>query len=167
MSFTVIKPEEMDNNIFETLNDWMLLSAGTAEENNTMTVSWGGVGIMWRKPVAITLVRPQRYTYEFMEKNDYFTLNSYPQEMHEKLVVCGSKSGRDIDKVKECELTVAVSEQGGVYYEEAELVIVCKKMYYDEINPDNFVEPSIADNYPNKDYHRMYIGEIVEVLKKA
>ncbi|MGI6028030.1 MAG: flavin reductase family protein [Candidatus Heteroscillospira sp.] len=163
MSLVKYKPEEMGQNVFKTLSDWMLLTAGDRESFNTMTVSWGGLGIIWNKPVATVYVRPQRYTYEFMENSDYFTLSAYPEDMHKALAFCGAKSGRDVDKVKECSLHPAV-EEGGVYFQGAKLVLVCRKLYYQDIAPQNFLDASIEKNYANNDYHRMYIGEIVSVL---
>lgn len=168
MSFKVIKPEEIERSAFELINkDWMLLTSGDAESYNTMTVSWGGLGVIWHKPAATIYVRPQRYTYEFMEKNEYFTLSVYPDAMRDKLTICGKKSGRDIDKAKECGFTAAQSSCGSVYFEEAELVLVCKKKFHSDFTPANFDDASLEEFYPNHDYHRMYIGEIVEVLKKS
>lgn len=164
MSLIVIKPEEMPQNTFKVLNDWMLLTAGNMDSFNTMTVSWGGLGVLWSKPVVTAYVRPQRYTYDFMEKSEYFTLSSYPDFMHEALAVCGSKSGRDIDKVSACGLVPQSAADGGVYFEGAKLVLVCRKMYYQDIDPNNFLDPAIEKCYPINDYHRMYIGQIVEVL---
>lgn len=166
MSFEKLRAEDIDRNVFELIGtDWMLLTAGTGESFNPMTVSWGGLGVLWRKPVATVYVRPQRYTYEFMEKSDYFTLSVYPESKRSALSLCGSKSGRDIDKVSECGFTAKNADCGAVYFDEAELVLVCRKMYYNDIDSKNFLVPEIEEHY-NGDYHRMYIGEIVEVLQK-
>ncbi|MGE4353984.1 MAG: flavin reductase family protein [Oscillospiraceae bacterium] len=167
MSFIKIKPEDIEKNTFEVIgNNWLLLTAGNMDSYNTMTVSWGGLGVLWKKNVATVYVRPQRYTYEFMEKNDYFTLSAYPETMHDKLALCGSKSGRDIDKVASCGFTPKSGEAGGVYFDEAEFVLVCRKLYYNDFDPKHFLVPEIEDCYTNHDYHRMYIGEIVEALVK-
>ena len=100
--FIKINPEEIKDNPFKLIGkDWGLVTAGTKDSFNTMTVSWGGVGIMWNKPVAYTFIRPQRYTFEFLEKNDHFTLSFYGEEYRKALSFCGSKSGRDYDKPAE------------------------------------------------------------------
>jgi flavin reductase (DIM6/NTAB) family NADH-FMN oxidoreductase RutF len=104
----------------------MLLTAGDKDDFNTMTASWGGLGVLWKMPVATTYVRPQRYTFGFMEKNLYYTLSFYPEGFRDKIALCGSKSGRETDKVKECDFTPAVSENGAVYFGEADLVLGCK-----------------------------------------
>ncbi len=167
MIFEKIKATEIDKNVFTLLDkDWLLLTAGDEKAHNTMTISWGGLGVLWNKPVVNAYVRPQRYTYEFTEKHDYFTLSAYPESMRKTLSLCGSKSGRDIDKAKECGLTPVFDERGTVYYEEAELVLICKKAYFSDIDSKNFLVDYIQPYYQKNDYHRMYIAEIVEVLIK-
>ena len=164
MSLTHIKPEDIQQNTFKTIGqDWMLLTAGTSHSFNTMTVSWGGLGVLWGKPVATVYVRPQRYTYEFMEKDDTFTLSAYPEGMHQALAFCGSKSGRDMDKAAACGLQPA-EDAGGIYFEGAQLVLCCRKLYFQDLDPSHFLDSSIMKNYANHDYHRMYIGEIISVL---
>ncbi len=167
MSFKKIDPKTLENNPFKLLaDDWMLLTAGDKSAHNTMTVSWGGVGVLWGMNVATCYVRPQRYTFDFMEKGEYFTLSAYPADKREALVLCGSKSGRDVDKDAACGFTPAFAEGDAPYYEEAALVLVCKKLYQQDFAPENFLDARIDACYPSKDYHRMYIGEIVEVLVK-
>ena len=163
MDFTKINPRELQGNVFELVGDkWMLITAakecGTL---NTMTASWGGMGIMWGKPVANCVVRPARYTYEFMEAAEYFTLSFFPEEYRKALDLLGTKSGRDGDKIKESGLTPITHG-----FAEADTVLVCKKIYYQDIDPANFTDSSLDRNYPNKDYHRMYFGEIVQVYIK-
>ncbi|HSG68380.1 MAG TPA: flavin reductase, partial [Bacteroidales bacterium] len=147
--------------------DWMLVTAGTKDDFNTMTAAWGGLGFLWNKPLAIIFIRPQRYTYGFVEKYDTFSLSFFGGKEKKALNICGTKSGRDIDKMKETGLIPLVSKTGNVYYEQAELVIDCKKVYYDDIDPSFFLEPSIARNYPKKDYHRMYFGFITNCIIKV
>ena len=168
MSLRPILPRDIPGNPFDLIGQrWMLLTAGDdTADYNTMTVSWGGLGVLWSMPVATAYVRPQRHTYQFTEKSEHFTLSVYPEEYRDALRICGSKSGRDIDKAAVCGLTPALSANGGVYFEEAELVIVCKKIYYNDLDPKNFLDERIANCYYPDDYHRMYIGEIVEVLIK-
>lgn len=165
--FKKIGVKEMKGNIFDLVGDkWMLITGGDESGFNTMTASWGGVGILWQKAVSFSFVRPQRYTRKFMDYGKYYTLSFYPEKYRDMLYLCGSKSGRDINKVKESCLTPVYADCGAVYFEEAELVLVCKKIYFDDFEPENFLTPEIAGVYENKDYHRMYVGEIIEVLEK-
>lgn len=167
MGFKKIRPQEIEGNVFEMVNgQWMLVTAGDCSGFNMLTANWGALGVLWGLPVATSYIRPQRYTYEFMEKSTYYTLSFYGEDMREMLNLCGTKSGRDIDKAKEAGLTPAFASCGAPYFAEAELVIVCKKLYYNDIDPKNFLDSRIAGNYYPDDYHRMYIGEVVEVLKK-
>ena len=102
-----------------------------------------------------------------MENSDYFTIAFFDESWREALKLCGSKSGRDVDKVNECGFSLAYGEGDAPYFQEADLVLVCKKLYFDDITPDHFLSEEIdAKNYPNKDYHRMYIGEVMEVYQK-
>lgn len=164
--FKKVDPKTLDFNVFSAIgNQWMLITAGTKEHCNTMTASWGGLGILWSKPMATVYIRPQRYTKQFVDGNDYFTLAFFPLEYHDKLALCGTKSGRDMDKVKECGFTVAVGEGGAPYFEQAELVLVCRKQMVISMDPDAMPEEVKQSHYEG-DYHDIYWGEIVEVLKK-
>ena len=167
MSFEKISPRDIKENAFDLIGSkWMLITAGDETKCNTMTASWGGVGVLWNWDVTTCYIRPTRYTYEFIEKEDYYTLSFFGEEYRKALGVCGSKSGRDCDKIKECGFTVKYADCGTPYFEEAETVIVCKKVYYDDFKPENFLDEKIAGNYSD-DYHRIYIGRIEEVLKKV
>lgn len=167
MSFKKIDVKDIKENIFDLIGDrWMLLTGGDKACFNMMTASWGGAGVLWQKPVTFCFIRPQRYTRKFVDEGKYYTFSFYGEEYRDNLFLCGSKSGRDIDKVKETGLTPAFADCGAVYFEEAELVIVCKKIYFDDFRPENFQLPEIEKLYETKDYHRMYVGEIVEVLTK-
>ena len=165
--FEKMDPKNLDQNVFSLIGErWMLITAGTQEKCNTMTASWGGLWVLWGKPVATVYIRPQRYTLEFVEQEDYVTLSFFGEEHRKALALCGSKSGRDMDKVKECGFTVATAE-GAPYFEEADLVLVCKKAYWQDMDPTHFLDGEIDGKwYPEKDYHRIFIGEIVEVLRK-
>lgn len=167
--FTKIDPREMDGNVFKRIGDqWMLITAGDKSACNTMTASWGGLGVLWGEPVATAYIRPQRYTKEFVDREKFFSLSFYGEEYRKALGVCGSKSGRDIDKVKECGFTVEYGYGDTPYFDEAELVIICEKLYADELKPDKFIDSTHAEKwYPEKDWHTFYIGKIVEVLKKV
>ncbi len=157
-----INPEDLSDNIFKLIGkDWMLITAGTPGAYNTMTASWGAAGVLWNKNVCFCFIRPGRHTRAFMEKNNMFTLSFFGEEYRAALNLCGTKSGRDSDKAKEAGITPVKSPAGAVYFSEARLVIECKKIYCQDIDPANFIEPAINSNYPKKDYHRMYVGEIL------
>ncbi len=158
--------KDLDANFFTLLNDrWALLTAADGEGCNPMTVSWGGTGILWGKPVATVYVRPQRYTKGLMDREEYFSLSFLPEDRHDVVALCGSKSGRDVDKVKECGLTVLKDEKVP-YFAEAELTLICRKVYQQDLKGECFTDPEVdGKNYPKKDYHRMYIGEIVAALR--
>ena len=166
--FHTIQPEELGGNVFDLIgNRWMLLTAGDSKTGfNTMTVSWGQLGVLWGKYVANCYVRPQRYTRKFMENSEYFTLSVYPETMRDIHGVCGGMSGRDVNKAKEAGLTPVFTDYGATYFAEAELAIVCKKIYFADLDPANFKDESIMSNYPGQDFHRMYVGEITEILQK-
>jgi len=145
---------------------WLLLAAGDflQRDYNCMTVGWGGFGVMWGKPVAMVVVRPTRYTMSFMERFDSFTLSAFPEDCRKALSYCGSHSGREGDKAKTAGLTAiasrAVRSPG---FEQAELIIECRTIYSDDLDHTRFKDPHIEGNYPNKDYHRVYFGEILAV----
>jgi flavin reductase (DIM6/NTAB) family NADH-FMN oxidoreductase RutF len=166
-AFKEINPSEIKNNPFDLIGkDWALVTAKNGEGCNTMTASWGGVGIMWNKPVAFTFIRPQRFTFGLLENEDYFTLSFYGEEYRKALKFCGTKSGRDFDKAKECGFTPVYDEKAP-YFAEAKLVLVCKKLYAQDLNEESAVEKeTVLPNYNGDDYHKMYISEIVKVLKK-
>lgn len=142
-------------------DSWALVTAGNKESYNTMTASWGGMGELWNKDVCFIFIRPQRYTYEFTEREEYFTVSFYGEEYKNALTFCGRNSGRDCDKAKETGLT-PVEIEGSMTFEESRITLVCKKLYFQDIDPNGFVDASLdGANYKLKDYHRMYIGEIV------
>lgn len=144
-------------------SSWFLLTAGDYEsgEFNTMTVGWGGIGVMWNKPIAMVVVRPSRYTYEFMEQYDSFTLCVLPEAQREALQICGTKSGRDSDKIQLAGLTpIASTAVDAPGFDEAELIIECRKIYADPFKAETLLSPEIMKHYPNGDLHVMYFGEI-------
>ncbi|HEY9054688.1 MAG TPA: flavin reductase [Rectinemataceae bacterium] len=145
---------------------WLLLTAGRLGPRafNSMTISWGSAGEIWNKPFFQVVVRPSRYTYGFMESGDSFTLCVLPPELKKAMSLMGSISGRDRDKAAEAGLTpMASSLVAAPCYAEAELVVECKKLYWQDLDPSHFLDSSIEANYPKKDYHRAYFGEIVAV----
>ncbi|MDA3833820.1 MAG: flavin reductase [Spirochaetales bacterium] len=167
--FKKISPYDLTDNVFKLLDkDWMLVTAGKKEDFNTMTASWGHLGIMWNLPVAICYIRPQRYTFDFVNRNEDYTLSFFPESSRKMLQFCGTKSGRDYDKVKETGLLPLETEAGNFYFEQARLVLECKKIYQDEMKPANFVRPEIAKKvYPKNDFHRFYFGEITNAIIHA
>jgi flavin reductase (DIM6/NTAB) family NADH-FMN oxidoreductase RutF len=167
MSFRSIKPTEFKGNSVQLIGyDWMLITAGKKGDYNMMTAAWGGIGFLWQKPVTFIYVRPNRYTYLFNEKYDDYTLTFFDKKYRDILNLCGTKSGRDIDKMNLPGLTPLETENGNIYFEEAKLMLECKKLYFEDIKPENFLNPNIDKHYPKKDYHRIYTGEIISVLEK-
>lgn len=144
-------------------DDWALVTAGTKEAFNTMTVSWGGLGEIWGKDAAFIFIRPQRFTFGFLEKNDRFTISFFGGAQKKALALCGSKSGRDTDKVKETGLT-PVFDGDTTYFAEATVVLKCRKLAEYDLTPDGFLDDSIAENYDGTNYHRMFIAQIDETL---
>jgi flavin reductase (DIM6/NTAB) family NADH-FMN oxidoreductase RutF len=143
----------------------LLLTAGDLEKGyNCMTVGWGSFGVMWGRPFAQVAVRPSRHTWQFMEKTEGFTLCALGAEHHRVMSYLGSRSGRDEDKVKGAGITPLRSRVvGAPGFEEAELIIECRRSYFDDLEPSHFLDPAIASNYPTRDYHRLYFGEIVAI----
>ena len=147
-------------------SDWMLVTSGTDKKFNTMTASWGGVGVLWNKNVSFIFIRPQRYTFEFLEKNEYYTLSFFNEKYKSVLAKRGQVSGRDIDKIKETCLN-PVFDGGSVYFKEAKKVLICKKIYSQFIDPKCFIDGLLQKNYERNDYHKMYIGEIVKYIEEG
>ena len=167
MAFQEVNVEELSFNPFTKIGkEWLLITAGNEESYNTMTASWGGVGVMWGKKVVSVYIRPQRYTKEFVDNNELFTIAFFGENYRPALTHCGKVSGRDEDKVKNAGLTPYFTD-GTAAFEEADMIMVCKKQYHQEMRPECFdVEENDAKWYPQKDYHTMYMGEIVKVLVK-
>lgn len=165
--FIEIKPEELKKNPFEMIGkDWMLITAKKDNEVNTMTASWGGVGVLWNKNVAYIFIRPQRYTKEFVDGADKFSLSFFDESFKKQLGYLGSVSGRDEDKISNSKLKVDYSEDIP-YFEEANTVLFCNKLYAQELNPESFILEELDEkNYPGKDYHTMYIAEVEKVIIK-
>ena len=143
---------------------WALLTAGDSESFNTMTISWGGLGTIWGKPVATVYVRTSRYTHDFMDANEFFTVSFYPEECRQILGVLGSKSGRDMDKMKESGLT-PVKAGESVSFKEAEVTLVCRKLFRQQLEVSNIPEDVVKAMYEGQAPHDMYIGEIVDIIR--
>jgi len=145
---------------------WLLLTAGDFNKGdfNTMTVGWGGFGAMWNMPIALVASRPSRYTTEFMERYQDFTLTAFPNKYHSALSLLGTKSGRDGDKISEAGLTPIASEKiTSPGFAEADLIVECKTIYKQDLDPAAFIDPSIEKMYGGYNYHRMYYGEVILV----
>lgn len=143
---------------------WTLITAGTEEKCNTMTASWGALGVLWGSPMATVYIRPQRYTKEFVDAEEYFSLCFFSSDYKEKLAYCGKESGRTVDKIQECGFTMVYGE--APYMAEADLVLLCKKRCCMPMDGALLPEDVKSRWYPQEDYHHIYYGEIVEALQK-
>lgn len=165
-----IDPRQIPDNFIDLIGgEWMLVTSGTAERFNTMTASWGGAGFLWNKPVAAVFVRPERYTYGFIERTGGFSLSFLGEEHKNVHKITGSKSGRDTDKIAEAGLHPRVTETGGIFYEETRLGLECKVLYADRIKASNFLDPMLANQWygpTNEGCHKMYIAEITRAWVK-
>ncbi len=166
-NFEQVSLLELNESAFRIIGkEWMLITAGTMDNWNTMTASWGGMGELWFKPVVFTFIRPQRYTLEFVEREEGFTLSFFNETQRKALRFCGANSGRDCNKAAEAGLTPMATDGGFVAFEEARLVLECRKLYFQDINPEHFLDESIdVKCYPEKDYHRMYVGEVISAVR--
>jgi len=146
-------------------NEWMLITAGNEGTGiNTMTASWGHLGTLWSHSTSTIYVRPQRYTREFIDREEYYSLSFFPEGYKKQLGYLGSHSGRDEDKVAAVGFSPAFCD-GVPYFSEANLVLICKKLYRAPLIEEGFVDKKIVEaHYPEKDFHDMYVGEIVKVL---
>ena len=151
---------------FDTFhNQWALVTAGTETNFNTMTISWGGLGTLWSKPVATIYVKPIRYTYDYLEKNEYFTVSFYDESYKKDLGLLGRLSGRDGNKVAKTSLTPVVLGQS-MTFKEAHTTLLCKKIYHQDLDISQIPEDVIKNYYTTEAPHRMYIGEVIEVIEK-
>ncbi len=160
---------EITGNVFEDIGKkWLIIGCKDRknERINLMTASWGMMGVLWGKPVCTVFVRPGRYTRELIDDTDIFTVSLFDEKYRRELNICGKKSGRDTDKVELCNFT-PFEKDGFCAVEEAERVYLLKKIYTDRLKVDNFLDDSIDGRwYPLKDYHNVYVCEIVGVLEK-
>ena len=166
-----IDMRDLNDNVFETIGkEWMLVTAGNEEKFNMMTASWGCLGWLWNKPVAVVFIRPERYPHQFIEENDTLTLQflGNSEKARQAYNFCGSKSGRDFDKAHEAGLTPVTLEGGEVTFEEARLTLVCRKLYKDTLKEENMIDKQLTQWYGEKHggYHDVYVLEITEALRK-
>ncbi len=161
----------LTDNFFEAIGkEWMIVTSGCMEHYNMMTASWGGIGWLWNKPVAFVFIRPERYTFDFIERTGRMTLSFLGKDEKARAAynLCGSKSGRDTDKTKESGLIpVGIGEKGeDVGYAQSRLTLVCKTLYADDLKAESFAEREICGKWYGKagGYHKMYIVEIEEAF---
>ncbi|NAS19212.1 flavin reductase family protein [Clostridium butyricum] len=162
-----IKHENFQENAFEMIGkDWLLITAEKDGKVNTMTASWGGVGVLWNKKVAYIFIRPQRYTKEFVDFSDRLSVCVLPNSYRKELAYLGNVSGKDEDKISNANLKVQKYEDVP-YFDEARLTLICRKLYAQDLKEEYFIEKDIIDKwYPEKDYHTMYVVEIEKILSK-
>ena len=177
MSLTSIPIQEVTLNPMNMIGgDWWLVTAGNEEHGyNTMTASWGHLGALWERPgrkahmglpTAVVYLRPQRYTKEFLDREDLFTLSVFEKTYKKALAYLGAHSGRDGDKITSAGLTPIFGEDSS-YFAEADMVFICRKLYHAPLREEGFVDTSLIEhNYPQKDFHHMYVGEIIKMLSR-
>lgn len=164
MRLKAVNPKDLSLEAFRLFTERTpLLTAGDRTACNTMTIGWGGLGELWQKPVCTVYVRQSRYTFQFVESHDYFTVSILPENRKDALRLCGTKSGRDMDKISSCGLTVCYGAGDAPFFDEAELVLVCRKLYAQDMKPEFVIDhDAAAPFFKEGDWHRMYIGEVVE-----
>lgn len=177
MNFKEINIDEFNGNPMTMFGkEWMLLAAGNEQNGyNAMTIAWGHLGAIWDRPTsegriiiptAEVYVRPQRYTKEFVDKEGLFTISSFDESYRKSLGYMGSHSGREEDKIAKAGLTPVFSDET-TYFEEAKIIFVCRKIYHSTLMENGFIDTKIiTDNYPEKDFHERYVGEIIKILVK-
>lgn len=160
-----VKPSDLTDNLIRLIaSDWMLVTAGDRTKFNTMTANWGGMGYLWNRNVTFIFVRPERYTYGFIESNEGFTLTFFDARYRDALDLCGTKSGRDCDKVAEAGLTPFFTESGLPAFAEARIVLECRKLYASQLTGEAFIDAEpLKTHYSAKGgIHKMYIAEIMK-----
>jgi flavin reductase (DIM6/NTAB) family NADH-FMN oxidoreductase RutF len=162
-----IAPDKIPGNIIKMLSeDWMLITAGTKDKFNMMTASWGGLGVLYGKPVMTCYINPARYTYQLMEQDDTYTLTFYTEAYRDALQYCGTNSGRNTDKVKGSGLSPITTPDGSQAFSEAWLIIECRKLVSQSITPEAISNEAVKEQWAGKQLHKMYIGEIINVWVK-
>lgn len=156
--------KDLNENFFQAIGkEWMLVTVGDSQKFNTMTASWGGIGFLWNKPVVFVFIRPERYTFEFIEKSEYITLSFLGEENKAIHKICGSKSGREVDKVKETGLKPIITEKGNIFFEQGRLNLECRKLYSDTIKEERFIDLDACKQWyggTHGGFHHVYIAEI-------
>ena len=163
--FYEVSVDELDNACKMIGKDWMLITVSDGDAANAMTASWGSLGVLWNKNVLTCFIRPQRYTYALAEENDRMSFAILPESYRNALRYCGSHSGRSAHKIVDAGLSTCKID-GVPVIKEADTVLICRKLYTDDLKENRFLDPTLLSNYENKDFHRMYICEIEKVLRK-
>lgn len=160
--------KDFDENVFTLIDeDWLLINSYNDEKVNSMTASWGGLGILWNMKVAYIFVRPQRYTQELLPNNEYFSLSVLDSSYKKVLGYLGSASGRDENKLEKAGLHAQFVEHGAPIIEEARMNILVRKLFCQQLSEESFIDKSIVSkNYPTKDFHYMYVVEILSIIEK-
>jgi flavin reductase (DIM6/NTAB) family NADH-FMN oxidoreductase RutF len=170
MSLKPIAIKDFAPRIFHLFDEqWLLLACGDLSQRhfNVMTISWGSMGTIWERPFVQVVVRPTRYTFEFLNRYDSFTVSAFAEDQRNALSLLGSLSGRDGDKLADSGLTpVPAQNVASPGFAEAELRLECRKLFWQDFDPGHFVDPAIEKHYPEKDYHRMFLGEVVGIFGK-
>ena len=163
-----INVKELNDNVFETIGkEWMLVCAGNKDKFNMMTASWGCLGWLWNKPVAVVFIRPERFTHGIIEENEFMTLSflGNSEEARKIYSFCGSKSGRDLDKAKETGLIPVETDNGSIAFDQSRLTLECRKLYKDNMTAEKFLDKDLLQWYGAKGgFHDVYV---VETDKKA
>ncbi len=164
MAVKEIRPDDFNESVFKVIGkDWLLIAGEAEGKSNAMTASWGGMGIMWGKPVAYIFIRPSRYTKEFVDKSEGLTLSVFGEDRRKMMNYFGTVSGRDEDKIAKSGLTVK-HDNGRTYFEEARVTMLCRKLYAQELKQECFVDKAADERWYQDDYHTMYIVEIEKIL---
>lgn len=150
----------------EFSSDWSLLTAGNAESANCMTVSWGGVGVLWGKPAACVFVRPSRRTHALLAEGLPFSLSFFGSDYRKNLTYCGKVSGKDENKMKNAGFTFVPAENGSLFPAEARKVLLCSPLFAGSFDPGKIPAPLLPAFYPKGDFHSVFIGEIVGIKEK-
>lgn len=161
-----ISPADFAENTFSLIgNDWMLITAGDQNACNTMTASYGGLGILFGKPVVHIYVRPERHTYQFLEEQEYFSLSFFTEDYRKQLQYCGRTSGRDEDKIAHCGFSTRYNENGTPFFREARLTLICRKIYTQDLEKERLSDEKLRQAvYGSGGIHRMYVGEITDII---
>lgn len=167
MNYKEINPIDLNESTFRLIgHDWMLVTAAHNSRVNTMTASWGGFGVLFNKNVAYIFVRPQRFTKEFVDGSDRFSLTFFDKSFKKELSYLGTASGKDEDKISKAGLTTLYLGETP-YFEEARLTMICKKLYAQDMTRESFIDVDMRKkHYPEEDYHTLYIAEIEKILLK-
>lgn len=164
--FRKVAADKIPGNYIKLLSDWTLITSGTSDQVNVMTASWGGLGTFWEKPVAFCFLNPTRYSVQMMDKGEYYTISFYTEAYKEALKYCGSVSGRTTDKVKGSGLTPIKTPSGATAFSEAWMILECKKIVSQQLSSESIVDKNLPTDWTKDGFHKMYIGEILNVWIK-